>query len=391
MTGPQQPAAQPPAPQSPEPRADLPMATTQRVPRPLAATAPGERPALGAGLVPAAVPLAPAAPAPGVVAQAGPGTLTPPGAASVRAAAAASPAAVAAAAAPAGPPSPPKGTVYTASVRPTDGRRRSRWLRLLPRLHIGAHVASRPALRQLRPAGSATGLIVGFNANGAVATVRLFGPEPTQVTLVGGLWAARILVFRALATGAVVTVLTGRPDAWAGLDRWATGRDDRVLVRPLDHPFRAPADAFEPALLVYDGDALGASPQATLGPWQAQLTVVPQLTAYAIPAIRAAELVVLQRLADEETAAGSAVLDLTVESAALVRALRDDMLALIDGGGARYVWTQITSIERERFGGPRRFEPPARLGQPVPGRAALPAPGGMTQPVPGRATGSVGW
>jgi hypothetical protein len=169
-------------------------------------------------------------------------------------------------------------------------------------------------------------------------------------------WAARILVFRALALGAHVTVLTGRQHAWTGLGRWATGQEDRVVVRGLEDPFTAPSSPLAPALLVHDSGALGGTVRGTLGPWQAQLSVLPQLTAYAFPAIREASLVALQRLAPDEVGAGTPVLGLNRQSLALVRALQDDMLALFDGGDPRYIWTQPTRIEREQFGPPGRVE-----------------------------------
>ncbi|MFB9323880.1 hypothetical protein, partial [Cryptosporangium minutisporangium] len=252
----------------------------------------------------------------------------------------------------------PTGTVYSATVEPNGRRRRARWLGLLPRLAVGAHVASGAALRRLRPPGTASGLVIGFDKDDTVATARLFQPEPTRMALVGGLWAARVLVFRTLALGASVTVLTGRPEAWTGFGRWATGSDERVVVRPLDAPFGAPSSPHAPVLVVRDGNALTGTVRGTLGPWQAQLSVVEQLTAYAFPAIREASLVAVQRLEPEEATAGTPLLGLSRESHALVRNLQNDMLALFDEGDPRYVWTQPTRIERAQFGPPRRYDAP---------------------------------
>ncbi|GAA0281512.1 hypothetical protein GCM10009539_81710 [Cryptosporangium japonicum] len=332
------PATGTPAPGLPAPGTPVPTVPGAAATPPAGATAPG-----------------------GVTAQ--PGVLAPSEAAARSAAVAAATAAAApqrlTAAVPSAPPDPPdspSGTVYSAPVAPAGRRRRGRWLGLLPRLAVGAHVANAPALRLLSPSTSAAGLVLGYDADNTVATARLFQPEPTRMVLVGGLWAARILVFRTLALGATVTVLTARPDAWNGFGRWAAGSDDRVRVAPLDTPFHATSSSLAPALVVQDGNALGGTVRGTLGPWQAQLSVVPQLTAYAFPAIREAGLVAVQRLTMDEVTAATPLLRLNRESAALVSALQDDMLALFDDGGSRYVWTQLTRIEREQFGSPHRTD-----------------------------------
>ena len=86
-----------------------------------------------------------------------------------------------------------------------------------------------------------------------------------------------------------------------------------MRVGPLDASFDHRSSALVPALVVQDGNALGGTVRGTLGPWQALLTVVPQLTAYAFPSIREAGLVVVQRLAPDEATA--ALLDAAAERA----------------------------------------------------------------------------
>jgi hypothetical protein len=279
-------------------------------------------------------------------------------AASVAAEASAAQAAVTTMAAPDAPPREPTGTVYSTGMRlnPESGHSSRIWS--LARLRIGRHVASDAALEDIGPIRAGTGLVLGYDQARQPASVRLFRPEPTRLTFVGGLWGARLLAFRALAIGARIAILTGRPAAWNGFGRWATGRDDYVAVLPMNQSLTIKGSPLVPALVIYDGDPLGASGRPQLGPWQAQITVLPQLTAYGFPAVAESSMVVIQRLAPEEAATAGSVLRLNAESVNLVQALRPDMVALLDGGQARYIWTRPTSIEQRQFGPARRHEPP---------------------------------
>lgn len=275
-----------------------------------------------------------------------------------QAAAGAAPAAVAAAqaaAAPQAPGGPPPGTVYNAGFSQVEddfpARRR---LRAFPRLRIGTHVANDAALGQITMADTGMGLLVGYDRDQVPATVRLFRPEPTRVTLIGGLWASQIIAFRALALGARVVVITNRPHSWEGFGQWATGRSDRVAVLPAERPVTVAASPLLPALLLYDGGLLGATERPVLGPWQTQLTVLQQLTAFGFPAVQESNLVAVQRLSEDEAIAASSVLRLPGQTTRLLQVLRDDMMALLGGGADRYVWTRPTSVEQRQFGAPQR-------------------------------------
>lgn len=258
---------------------------------------------------------------------------------------------------PAAPPVVEHGTVYTGGNMPGHdggGGNIQRGVRPLGPLRIGAHLASATALDQVRVVGSGMGLLLGQDRDKSPVHVRLFRPEPTRTTLIGGLWAAQIVMFRALALGARIVVFTSQPESWEGFGPWATGRTDRVAIMPTERPVTVAASARVPALLIYDVGLLGASNRPTLGPWQTQLTILRQLTAYGFPAVQESNLVMLQRLSPEEAFSAGSVLRLNRQASQLLQVLRDDMFALIGGGANRYVWVSTTSVENRQFGAARR-------------------------------------
>ncbi|MGA8114195.1 MAG: hypothetical protein WCA46_11080, partial [Actinocatenispora sp.] len=240
------------------------------------------------------------------------------------------------------------------SNQPAVPDRPLRRIRSLRRLRIGAHGVSPAAVRQIEVPGVVSGLVLGRDSNKAPVMVRMFRDEPTRLSLIGGLWAARLLVFRALATGARVVVFTPRPTEWQGFGRWATGRDDRVAVMPGERPVTVGATATSPALLLYDVGPHGATQPPALGPWQTQLTVLRQFTSYGFASVQASNMVLLQRLATSEAHVAASVLRLDPESEALLQVLRDDMLAVLGGQADRYLWLNPTEIESQQFGAPQR-------------------------------------
>jgi len=225
----------------------------------------------------------------------------------------------------------------------------------LPRLRIGHHRADDAALDQIQVPSPGTGLVLGYGQSRQPVMVRLFRPEPTRMTLIGGLWISQVIAFRALALGARLAVFTGRPGVWRGFGLWATSRDDRVVVLPADRPVVITGTSpLTPALLLFDGDVLGASVRPPLGPWQTQLTVLPQLTAYGFPAVQESNAVITQRLDSEESKAAASVLHLTSETAGLLQMMTEDMVATFGGGVNSYVWVSPTGVERFQFGVARR-------------------------------------
>lgn len=271
---------------------------------------------------------------------------------------------------PPAPPGPPPARSLGARDVPGRGGPSGR----LPRLRIGTHAVSPAALARLSPTPLPAGLVLGADRRRAAVTIRLFRPEPTRVTLVGGVWAGQLVAFRALALGARVVVLTADPASWSGLGPAALGpATDRVEVRADGRPVPTTGTAQRPTLIVRDlppgvtspaapgsaapGAALhgpAAFGAAAPGSWQAELTVLRRLDPGTAPALRDSDLCVLQRLSADESASVQHALRLPPDSARFLQVMADDMLSLVGGGTDRHLWISQTSVEQRLLGAPRR-------------------------------------
>ena len=220
-------------------------------------------------------------------------------------------------------------------------------------MRIGRHHAPEGALDRLQLAGT-FGLRLGRDRDGLPVAITLFQPEPWSVALVGGMWAAKLVAFRALRFGARVLVRAGNPTGWADLGQAATGRSDRVVVAAPGTPVGMTASADTPVLLLWDADTppVPGEPAA----WQTRLTVVRRLTPNHAAAIGGADMVLMQRLTPNETSVVVPALKLAPGPAQQLSMLGKDMLAVLTGRNAQYVWVGGDDpVERERIGQPGRY------------------------------------
>jgi type VII secretion protein EccE len=197
------------------------------------------------------------------------------------------------------------------------------------------------------------GLVVGTNRHGAPVVVHLFRPDRTNAVLIGGIRAAQLLAFRAMALGARVAVQTTRPRAWEPFVRGASAPGEAVTLlppgRPPDGP---PPDPLQPLLLVVD---IGPVPSdRTPGPaWQALLVVRDDLSAADVDAVGYADLVVLQPLRTDEAALAADALGLG-EAADWLTRIRDDMVGVVSRRTVRWALLSPTAIESHLIGPPAR-------------------------------------
>ncbi|MEV4757073.1 hypothetical protein AB0J86_18440 [Micromonospora sp. NPDC049559] len=216
------------------------------------------------------------------------------------------------------------------------------------------HVFAPVALERFAVPVGPAGLVLGRDSGGATVRLRLFRPEPTRVTFVGGFWAARIIALRCLALGARIVVRAGDPQRWTALDGAAGGVGDRVWPAPDEQGVLPGADDTRPLLHLYDLGPGDGGARAPLGPWQTQLTVLDRIGAAGAPPLAESDLVLLQRLGEPEAALAAAGLNLSPETTPLLQAMHDDMIAVLGGGADRYAWLAATSVERRLFGEPTR-------------------------------------
>ena len=223
------------------------------------------------------------------------------------------------------------------------------------RLRIGWHAVPRAGLRRMAATpAAAAGLLLGRDQHQVPAPLRLFTPEPVLAALVGGVWAAQLLIFRAFSVGVRVVVVTTEPRAWAGFGERATGRPNRLTVVGGEPGGPYSGTAQTPLLTVYDLGLTGPTTSPPLGPWHSRLTILRQLDRPGVAALQEAELAVLQRLGGDEATLAAAALKLPPRSGQLLQAMNDDMMALIGGGEEHYLFLHQTGVEQQYVGLPRR-------------------------------------
>jgi hypothetical protein len=256
--------------------------------------------------------------------------------------------------APPAPVSPPGGPGPTGGRAPQENQaERARRSRAITPLRIGRHHAPQSALDRLQLAGT-FGLRLGRDSDGQPVAITMFHPDPWAVTLVGGMWAARLLAFRALRFGARVLVSVGSSAGWSELGQAATGRTDRIVVAAPGSPVGVTASADTPVLLLWDADTppVPGEPAA----WQTRLTLTRRLTPDRVGAVTEADMLLMQRLAPSETSVIVPALRLAPGPAQQLSMLSKDMLAVLTRRNAQYVWvTGDDPVELERVGQPGRY------------------------------------
>lgn len=225
--------------------------------------------------------------------------------------------------------------------------------REIPRLRIGSHLAPDSALDQIQLAGASFGFRMGRTQTGYPITLTLFRPEPRVACVIGGVWAAKLIAFRALRFGARVVVSTVQPAGWADLGRMATGRADRVIVLAPNMASDVMASAATPVLRLHDVPHPPA--QEKTSPWRTELTVLRRLTPDRTAVLSNADIVLSQRLAPNEVSVAMSTLGLPSELAHQLQRLNDNMMMMLNGSHANLVWVDPTESERQRVGNQTRY------------------------------------
>ncbi|HEU5128469.1 MAG TPA: hypothetical protein VFU12_10815 [Glycomyces sp.] len=250
---------------------------------------------------------------------------------------------------------PTEGTVYGLPVTDRAVETASDAGKAIEPLRSMPQIPTARALELMTSASPPAGLVIGRDAEQVPVVAPFFRPEETRINLIGGVYLARLLVFRALALGTRVAVCTTRPQEWNGLGESATNRNDRLAVLHGDQPVTVEASQHSPALYVYDVGERGSQTKPVLGPWRTQLTVLPRLTNFADDLTSEAHMTVLQRLTAEEAQIARSSIRVNQEVLQWLQMLHDDMIAMLrKGQKEKYLWCAPTSIEAQMFGAPMR-------------------------------------
>lgn len=180
------------------------------------------------------------------------------------------------------------------------------------------------------------GLVVGYEAPGVPAVVRLFRARPTAVAVIGSEPVGRLLVAQALAAGAQVAIQTDRPAYWAVLREVCPPRA-ALTTQPPGAPTPPPGTPHRPSLVVDDVAAGAQVPHREGGRWQAVVALHGQLVPNLVPSLRGYDLVVTHRLAREVVEQVRAATDLSAGDARWLPEMPEQVVALISQGSPRFV------------------------------------------------------
>ena len=212
-------------------------------------------------------------------------------------------------------------------------------------------------LDAVSPSGDRGGMMLGSGMNGEPLTASVLRPAPTRIVTVGGLYLARQLALRAMATGAWVVVATARPAAWQVLARAAgdapNSRQSLVQIRRLN-PVELPRPTEDgPLLVMHDGGSTPTELFPPRSPWQTTVYVLPYLHPQVTATANTADLVLLQRQPVGQAQLAARIWRLNPRLVQQLTALKDDQAIAL----GRNLWRQlrlITTGKEQQILGPVR-------------------------------------
>ncbi|MEU0369429.1 hypothetical protein ABZ070_04060 [Streptomyces sp. NPDC006283] len=200
------------------------------------------------------------------------------------------------------------------------------------------------------------GVVIGVDAEGRPAVLGINRPTPYDVTLIGGLWTAQVLALRAAATGARVTVETGRAPAWTSLAQAAGGGQQCISLHDVGRVPPQGASAGSPVVVIRDCGMRPPRGRVVSAPWQSVLTLLPYLSPVAPRLMEKSGLVGIQRVSPDEARQIGRIMHLPrVESEAL-STLADGVTLWCTPKDRRFVMTQATDAETGLLGSARRMD-----------------------------------
>lgn len=223
---------------------------------------------------------------------------------------------------------------------------------MIRRPSIAPHALPEQMSVQLDPVVTRGGMHIGQEGRNPLV-VRLFRSRPTQVGLFSSTYVAMVLAHRALALGAQVVVVSGRPAAWQPLVRAAPVGPAWVTVVPLNSTTPPSGTMLRPTLIVDDVGVTGGA-RRDLGQWQTALTLRAYVTPQVVGQLHSYDLLALQRTAAEAVGPVRAAYSLPADATQWLPRMPDDTVALASSGQMRFVNLSPTQVELHAFGKPTR-------------------------------------
>ncbi|WP_439661888.1 hypothetical protein ACSHWB_10500 [Lentzea sp. HUAS TT2] len=209
------------------------------------------------------------------------------------------------------------------------------------------------------PSGDRGGMMLGQGTKGEPLSVSVLRPTPTRMVVVGGLYLARQIALRAMATGAWIIIATGRPQAWQPVVRAAgqgpDGRPSQLVqlrrLSPADLP-RPTEDM--PLLVIHDGGHVPQELFPPRAPWQTTMYVLPYLHPQASSTANNADLVLLQRLPMGQAQLAGQMWRLRPQMFQQLTQLKDDQVIAMGQDMWAHLRLYTTPAEQQILGAVRR-------------------------------------
>jgi hypothetical protein len=221
------------------------------------------------------------------------------------------------------------------------------------------YLVSPGMLDTVSPSGDRGGMVLGSGLNGEPLTASVLRPAPTRIVCVGGLYLARQLALRAMATGAWIVVATARPAAWQVLAR-AAGEGPNgqpapmVQIRRLN-PVELPRPTEDgPLLVMHDGGSTPTELFPPRSPWQTTVYVLPYLHPQVTATANTADLVLLQRQPVGQAQLAARIWRLPPRLVQQLTTLQDDQAVALGRNLWRPVRLITTPLEKQILGPVRR-------------------------------------
>ncbi|WP_432015379.1 hypothetical protein [Streptomyces cucumeris] len=200
------------------------------------------------------------------------------------------------------------------------------------------------------------GVVIGIGARDQPAVLGLHRPTPFNILLVGGLWTAQVIGLRAVATGARVTVETGRRQMWTALTQAANGGHESITLHDVGRVPPQGASIGSPVLVIRDAGMRPPRGRVSAAPWQSVMTLLPYLSPVAPRLMENADLVGVQRVSPDEATQVGKIMGLPATDVESLSTLPDGVTLWCNRRSRLYVATHPTDVETGLLGGPRRMD-----------------------------------